>query len=122
MSLQSKNEKVENELQNQIRWQDSKLTDITGQLVFESNQKNKMAGEIVRLEKLVKSREEYMCSLENEAIMIRKEIKDAKFNNEKSGYNGFVGGLTQLRQNRIRSSSNNRGVERISAERKPVNY
>ena len=53
-----------------------------------------MAGEIVRLEKLVKSREEYMCSLENEAIMIRKEIKDAKFNNEKSGYNGFVGGLT----------------------------
>lgn len=80
-----------------------------------------MAGEIVRLEKLVKSREDYMCSLENEAIMIRKEIKESKFNNEKQGYNGFVGGLTQLRSNRVRSSSNNRGVDRISAERKLVN-
>ena len=53
-----------------------------------------MAEEIVRLEKLVKSREDYMISLENEAIMLRKEIKDAKFNNEKQGYAGFVGGLT----------------------------
>ena len=42
-----------------------------------------MAEEIVRLEKLVKSREDYMCNLETEAIMLRKEIKDAKFNNEK---------------------------------------
>ena len=42
-----------------------------------------MAEEIVRLEKLVKSREDYMVSLENESIYLRKEIKNAKFNNEK---------------------------------------
>ena len=35
-----------------------------------------------------------MISLENESIMLRKEIKNAKFNNEKQGYSGFVGGLT----------------------------
>ena len=53
-----------------------------------------MAQEIVHLEKQVQSREDYMVSLENEAIMLRKEIKLAKFNNEKQGYSGFVGNLT----------------------------
>ena len=38
-----------------------------------------------------------MVKLENESIMLRKEIKDAKFVNEKQGYVGFLGGLTQLR-------------------------
>ena len=71
------------------------------------------------MEKQVQSREDYMVSLENEAIMLRKEIKLAKFNNEKQGYSGFVGNLTQLRQNRGRSTSNNRLGERnsTSAER-----
>ena len=49
-----------------------------------------------------------MISLENEAIMIRKELKDSKFVNEKQGYAGFVGGLTRLREDRSRSTSNNR--------------
>ena len=120
MTFQEKREQSEKELRTQIKWQESKLSDVTSQLKFESDQKNKMAEEIVRLEKLVKSREDYMCNLETEAIMLRKEIKDAKFNNEKQGYNGFVGGLTQLRTNRGRSTSNNRGVDR-SAERKPIN-
>jgi hypothetical protein len=68
-----------------------------------------MAKEVVRVEKLVKTREEYMLSLENESIMLRREIKDVKFHNEKSGYTGFVGGLTKLRESRERSTSNNRG-------------
>ena len=62
-----------------------------------------MAEEIVRLEKLVKSREDYMVSLENESIYLRKEIKNSKFTNEKQGYLGFVGNLTQLRASRERS-------------------
>lgn len=53
-----------------------------------------MAQEIARLEKLVSSREDYVCSLENEAVFLRKEIKNAKFNNEKQGYTGFLTGLT----------------------------
>lgn len=53
-----------------------------------------MAEEIVRLEKLVKSREDYMVSLENESIYLRKEIKASKFNNQKQGYIGFVSNLT----------------------------
>ena len=64
-----------------------------------------MAKEIARLERLVEAREEYVVSLENESIMIRKEIKDAKFNNEKSGYNGFVSGLTRLRSSTERQKS-----------------
>ena len=38
-----------------------------------------------------------MINLENEAVMLREEIKSAKFNNEKGGYDKFVGGLTVLR-------------------------
>jgi len=70
------------------------VTDLEGQLKFESDQRNKMAEEIVRLEKLVKSREDYMVSLENESIYLRKEIKASKFNNQKQGYIGFVSNLT----------------------------
>ena len=68
-----------------------------------------MSREVGRLEKQIQSREEYMISLENEAIMLRREIKDAKFHNEKSGYAGFLGGLTQLRDSRDRSKSNPHG-------------
>lgn len=67
-----------------------------------------MTEEIVRLEKLVRHREEYVVSLENESIYLRKEIKNAKFNNEKSGYTGFVSGLTKLRSSQERSKSSNR--------------
>jgi len=55
-----------------------------------------------------------MISLENESIVLRREIKDVKFNNEKSGYTGFVGGLTKLREGRDRSTSNNRGSSTLS--------
>ena len=80
-----------------------------------------MAQEIVRLEKQVQSREDYMISLENETIMLRKEIKQAKFNNEKQGYSGFLGNLTQLRQSRGRSTRNNRfGENSASAERQTI--
>ena len=37
-----------------------------------------------------------MINLENEAVMLRDEIKKAKFNNEKGGYDRFVGGLTVI--------------------------
>ena len=47
-----------------------------------------------------------MINLENEAVMLRDEIKNAKFNNEKGGYDKFVGGLTKLRS---RDRSDNRG-------------
>ena len=45
-----------------------------------------------------------MINLENEAIMLRDEIKRAKFNNEKGGYDRFVNGLTQIKS-RDRSRS-----------------
>ena len=35
-----------------------------------------------------------MCKLENETVFLRKEIKAAKFTNEKQGYTGFLSGLT----------------------------
>ena len=38
-----------------------------------------------------------MINLENEAVMLREEIKNSKFNNEKGGYDKFVTGLTRLR-------------------------
>ena len=47
-----------------------------------------------------------MINLENEAVMLREEIKNAKFNNEKGGYDKFVGGLTVLR---ARDRSNPKG-------------
>ena len=117
-SIKGKNEQFEKEFQSHIRYQEAKVTDLEGQLKFESDQRNKMAEEIVRLEKLVKSREDYMVSLENESIYLRKEIKASKFNNQKQGYIGFVSNLTQLRQSRDRSHNR---VEQLSAERRPVN-
>ena len=117
-SIKGKNEQFEKEFQSHIRYQKAKVTDLEGQLKFESDQRNKMAEEIVRLEKLVKSREDYMVSLENESIYLRKEIKASKFNNQKQGYIGFVSNLTQLRQSRDRSHNR---VEQLSAERRPVN-
>ena len=47
--------------------------------------------------------------------MLRKEIKDCKFGNEKSGYAGFVGSLTKLRER-----SNGGFGDRGSAERHHV--
>lgn len=44
------------------------------------------------------AREDYIKSLEGENIMLREEIKKAKFNNEKSGYEKFTMGLTVLRK------------------------
>lgn len=117
-SIKGKNEQFEKEFQSHLRWQEAKVTDLEGQLKFESDQRNKMAEEIVRLEKLVKSREDYMVSLENESVYLRKEIKASKFNNQKQGYIGFVSNLTQLRQSRDRSHNR---VEQLSAERRPVN-
>lgn len=52
---------------------------------------------IKELEKQVSGREDYMQSLEKEAIMLRHEIKNAKFNKEKGGYDKFLSGLTTLR-------------------------
>ena len=44
------------------------------------------------------AREDYITRLENENIMLRDEIKKAKFNNEKNGYEKFTTGLTVLRK------------------------
>lgn len=82
-----------------------------------------MAKEIARLERLVSSREEYVVSLETEAIMLRKEIKDSKFNNEKQGYDKLIGGLTKIRSSQERSRSHNRGdLSGVSAERQQSNH
>ena len=48
--------------------------------------------------------------------MLRKEIKAAKFENERSSYQNFVKSLTVLRPERSRS--NNRADSSISVERK----
>ena len=50
-----------------------------------------------------------MINLENEAVMLRDEIKKAKFNNEKGGYDRFVGGLTVIKS-RDRSNPKSTGV------------
>ena len=47
-----------------------------------------------------------MINLENEAVMLRDEIKNSKFNNEKGGYDKFISGLTVLR---ARDRSNRKG-------------
>ena len=44
------------------------------------------------------AREDYIVSLENENLMLREEIKRAKFFKEKSGYADFTAGLTVLRK------------------------
>lgn len=121
MSIRNKNDQVESELQTKLRWQESELSDLRSQLKFEEDQKKKMANEILRLEQLIQSREDYMVSLENESITLRREIKEAKFNNEKSGYTGFVSGLTKLRQSRERSASNNRRTASLSGEHAELN-
>ena len=57
-----------------------------------------------------------MVNLENESVMLRKEIKESKFNNEKQGYAGFLGGLTKLREgSRLRSTSKNQPNRRYQA-------
>lgn len=50
------------------------------------------------LNKQVLAREDYIVSLENENLMLREEIKRAKFFKEKSGYADFTAGLTVLRK------------------------
>ena len=76
---------------------ESKIRLLEAQLKAERESKMSMAGDMERLDKLVQSREEYMCQLENETVLLRNEIKQTKFNGEKSGYTGFLSGLTQLR-------------------------
>jgi molecular chaperone GrpE (heat shock protein) len=66
-------------------------------------EKEGMTGKIQELEQLVDSREDYILNLEREAVMLRKEIKDAKYNNEKNSYKDFVKNLTVLRPERGRS-------------------
>ena len=66
-------------------------------------EKEGMASKIQELEQLVDSREDYILNLEREAVMLRKEIKDAKYNNEKNSYKDFVKNLTVLRPERGRS-------------------
>ena len=50
--------------------------------------------------------------------MLRKEIKDCKYNNEKQGYEGFLNGLTILRQSRNNGITKSGGA--VSVERKRV--
>ena len=49
------------------------------------------------IEKEIVTREDYIVAVEDENIKLREEIKKAKFMNERSGYDNFVNGLTQLR-------------------------
>ena len=73
---------------------------------------------MLRLERIVHSREDYLIQLENETTMLRKEIKDCKYNNEKQGYEGFLNGLTILRQSRNNGITKSGGA--VSVERKRV--
>ena len=71
----------------------------------DAEKNGQMAKEVVRLERLVNQREDYTTQLENETIMLRKEIKDCKYNNEKKGYERFLSGLTKLNERRVSSIS-----------------
>lgn len=50
------------------------------------------------MNKQVLAREDYIVALENENILLREEIRKAKFDNEKDGYEKFKAGLTVLRK------------------------
>ena len=56
-----------------------------------------MSQKICELEDLVNQREDYICNLEREAIMLRRDIKEAKYHNEISSYKEFAKKLTVLR-------------------------
>ena len=62
-----------------------------------------------------------MINLENEAVMLRHEIKNAKFNNEKGGYDRFVGGLTVLRS-RDKSANAGRSTNEQSRSNERASY
>ena len=51
--------------------------------------------------------------------MLRKEIKDCKLYDEKQGYEGFLSGLTKLRQSRNSGVAKSSGAA-LSVERKRV--
>jgi len=120
-SMKGQNELAEKEFEGLVRWQESKVRDLEGQIQFENTQRKRMTEEIKRLEWQVQSREEYVVQLENEAIYLRKEIKEAKFHNEKHGYAGFVGGLVQLRKSSERSKSKNLPSSEPSFEHRAFN-
>lgn len=72
---------------------------------FESEFKQELEMKIKELERQVNSREDYMQALEKEAVMLRHEIKNAKFNNERAPYDKFVSSLTTLRPNKQKSTN-----------------
>jgi hypothetical protein len=49
--------------------------------------------------------------LENENVMLREEVRKARFDNEKDGYDKFKAGLTVLRK---RSTSKDRAQKNLS--------
>ena len=73
-------------MKDKVNQSDSRLSEFEALVKNESMQKRQLADENHRLQAKIQSREEYMLSLENETIMLRKEIKETKFNNEKRGY------------------------------------
>ena len=67
--------------------------------VKEERQRNKTYLQQTQdLNKQVIASEDYIVSLDNENIMLREEIRKAKFYKEKSGYTEFTAGLTVLRK------------------------
>ena len=66
-----------------------------------------------------------MTNLEREAIMLRKQIKEAKYANEKNSYQEFAKRLTVLRSDRGRSSlTRSQNEKSVSAERRksPIDF
>jgi len=103
VTMRDSNKALERELMERLRNTEDKNKELIQQKLAEGESKDEIAQEVVNLERQVKKREQYVINLENEAVMLRDEIKNAKFNNEKGGYDKFVGGLTKLRASRDRS-------------------
>jgi hypothetical protein len=111
--MRDSNKALERELMERLRNTEDKNKELIQQKLKEGESKDEIAQEVVNLERQIKKREQYMINLENEAVMLREEIKNSKFHNEKGGYDKFVGGLTKLRS-RERSNPGGRSSVRES--------
>ena len=96
---------VEQEFIERLRLADQRNKELEEGQAISRRENEELRKELSKLQRQQKTEETYMINLENEAVMLRDEIKRAKFNNEKGGYDKFVGGLTTLKT-RERSKSN----------------
>ena len=116
--IQNHNGAVERDLVSQLKRAQDRAQELEKYKDYGKMEKEGMASKIQELEQLVDSREDYILNLEREAVMLRKEIKDAKYNNEKNSYKDFVKNLTVLRPERGRSGPRVQNETSLSIERR----